>query len=1255
MRREPNAFFQRAGRIMGRCFHILSTRVYLGKAPQSVGAGAVIFFPYYKDRLCCGLTGIVAFNRNDPPGPTPAESIDQTSLNDRLCELENNGFSECNPRLFDAFARQYLGGPDTAQTVFDQVRALKQNQPFAAIARNPQIFEWLRGVSTRLNALIHIESGHLSEQMGLLPTDQFDAMSGRIEKLKDAAWCIRTEIFENVAKIRKLLGDFAEWTPEAISAAKQINAALNSIDRLEVRGRDSAGISLLFILDAPTYADFSTHLESAGLHDQFVSRTNRDVLVNNSINVEPFEAASQQKQTAVALTYKVAAEIGSLGDNIAFIREQIQSDPIFASLIGRKHQFFTVSAHTRWASVGEINEANCHPVDNRTVAMPLDAGGIIHVCLNGDIDNYQAIKAEHEKAGHRFPEDITCDTKIIAVHVADYIHRGFDAEEAFRAAVNDFEGSHAISMHTDLAPGKFFLALKGSGQAIFVGLAPDHYVPTSEVYGFVEETPYFVKMDGEAVHRTEDGRHINGQIYVIDQRQHGSVDGIAGMFYDGSPIALTVDDIRETQLVSRDIDRQEFDHYFLKEISEAPGSVRKTLANRWKIVDDHGQRYEIVLDDTCVPAQLRGAFIDNQIRQILFIGQGTAGVAALACANLMRHYLHDPAVRVEALKSSELSGFMLEEGHFQNMTDTLLVPISQSGTTTDTNRTVDMVRKKGAWTVSIVNRRDSDLTFKSEGVIYTSSGRDIEMSVASTKAFYSQIIAGAVLSLYIAQITGKRGDGFVSNEIKQMIRLPDLMEQVLSGTAQIKTSAQRLALQRTYWAAVGSGPNKAAADEIRIKLSELCYKTISSDYVEDKKHIDLSSEPLILICAAGTRRSVLGDIVKDTAIFRSHKALPVVIADEHEDRFDAYAEDVFHVPAVSEHFAPILNTLVGHIWGYYAALCINDGSRFLHDFREDIRQLIQSYTQQNLDIFEIALEETFREKILRFYHAFRKRQFENQLPATIGIQSATNLVLLLKYLAGRLPVTDFEFDFGVKGTARNMFAMLFESLGESINAMARPVDAIKHQAKTVTVGTSRIEEKAEGLLFDLLAAKGFGIETLTLSNVMVLRNLQKIIAEIRGSTLYRISGVNLLGEPTDDTTIRVIEKQGSSAAMASRSETEQPLKGSKKIIVRQGNVYIGKGRKDARSLLIIPIISSDPSRPNMVEYLLLLEIAFLTDIALATKVKALGGKHEHIKNIVQENNIVWQDQYLEGVAMEELFGRSAEKIAETIVEKVGRA
>ncbi|MEJ2638971.1 MAG: SIS domain-containing protein, partial [Desulfosarcinaceae bacterium] len=978
-------------------------------------------------------------------------------------------------------------------------------------------------------------------------------------------------------------------------------------------------------------------------------RSGAAVLVNRGLSLMPGHK-SNAGQLAVTLTYKIAAEIGSLGDNIRFIRKQIAADHILAQLATGDFKNFTVSSHTRWASVGAITEPNCHPADNAQDGDPPQKHGLIHVCLNGDIDNYLALKTRLEEGGVRIPANITTDTKVIPLMIEHYMAQGHPVAEAFRLAVNDFEGSHAISMHTDLAPGKFFLSQKGSGQAVFIGISDDHYMPTSEVYGFVEETDRFVKMNGEQIFEGPQGP-VQGQIFILDQESAGGLGGITAMYHDGTPLALTEADLQTTAITSRDIDRQNFPHYFLKEISESPRSVEMTLQNRWKLDPEDEERQVIALDEKAFPASLSRALAAGEVRRVYFVGQGTAGIAAQACADILAAYTNDPEMMVSALKASELSGFGLAEGDTKTaMADTLVVAISQSGTTTDTNRTVDMVRERGAHTLAIVNRRDSDLTFKVDGVIYTSSGRDIEMSVASTKAFYSQIVAGALLALKVAAVLGRRNEQFISNELKELGRLPHHMRQVLALREKIAASANRLAPTKTYWAAVGSGPNKAAADEIRIKLSELCYKTISSDYVEDKKHIDLSSEPLIIVCAAGTSGTVIGDIIKDTAIFKAHKATPVVIADEGETRFDAYAADLFTVPAVGPQLAPILNTLVGHIWGYYAALAINDGSRFLHDFRSDLQATIDRYADDGLDIYEVVLEKSFREKIADFYQRFRSRRQTGRLPA--GFEFAADLTLLLKYLTGRLPVSDFEIDFNVKGTAANMLNTFFAHIGDAINQMSRPVDAIKHQAKTVTVGTSRISEKVEGILFDALGDHEIGLGQLINRNIIVLKNLQGVIARINGSILYQIDNLNLLGEVTDATTIAVLKKGGILAKLPSRVESDNHLKGTKRIIVRQGNVYIGKGRKDGRSIEVIPIISDDPAKPNHIANLLLLNIAFKEAVPLGDKIKALGGKFEHIQNIVQESSVAWADDYIDRLSMEDLFGLSAEKIGEMLLESV---
>jgi len=1226
---------------------LLETNVYFGKYVDRVPNGSIVFFPCRQTMLCCGIAGIVAFKNK----PKERHNFNFKSLTEMARALEASGYQSC--KQTDLWNDCYLGGSEKIDALWRRVQALKTDARFFSVFSDEKAQNQLERLANHLGAIIQTETDLLAEQMGRLSAERVDLISLRIEKLKDIAWSLDSDILSNTKKIR----NFLIHSPEppsltGVSTFKKINAVLNSIDRLEVRGRDSAGISIMFIFDPAEFQKFEATLTQAGIHDQFKDRCEPDPLINGGINCQPSTKPDGKKQVAVAVTYKTALEIGSLGDNVQYLRRQIANDPVFQILVTIPASFDTVAAHTRWASVGAITEANCHPVDNHTTGKETQNCGIIHTCLNGDIDNYQRLKAEFEGNGDPIHSDITTDTKMIPLKIQQYFQQGQAVDEAFRLAVNDFEGSHAISMHTDLAPGKLFLAQRGSGQAIFVGIADEYYIPSSEVYGFVEETPYYLKLDGE---KTVEGKHgqTQGQIFVLDQMCTGGLDGIKARYYDGTALDLSENDIKFTEITSRDIDRQNFPHYFLKEISESPDSVEKTLQNRWKIQEDNQSQYTIVLDETIIPQSLQKALIADQIKRIFFIGQGTAGVAALACANTLNYYLDNPSIQISALKASEFSGFQLNENDAGNaMADTLVVAISQSGTTTDTNRTVDMVKERGAYTLAIVNRRDSDITFKVNGVMYTSSGRDLEMSVASTKAFYSQIVAGAILGLYIARLKNRRDDAFVNAETRRLLALPSHMRKVLAMGEAIKQSARRLAVTKTYWAAVGSGPNKAAADEIRIKLSELCYKTISSDYVEDKKHIDLSSEPLIIVCAAGSRSTVIGDIIKDTAIFKAHKAIPVVIANEGEDRFFPYAADVFQVPPVQEHLAPILNTLVGHIWGYYAALAIHSGSRFLYRFHEDLQNTIDAYAKDGLDIYEIILEKPFQEKVAHFDNEFRRKKADKQFPSAIGFDVTSDLTLLLKYLSGRLPVSDFELDFSQKGTATNMLNEMFKCLGGAINYLARPVDAIKHQAKTVTVGTSRISERIEGILFDVLATEKFSISQLTTSNIIVLKNLQDIIQEITGSILYRIEGLNLLGEPVDETIINVIAKRGAVKKIPSRVETDAQLKGTKRIIVRQGNVYIGKGRKDERSLVVIPILSSSPTSASIIEHLVLLHVDFKENIPLGAKIKALGGKYEHIQNIVQENSITWEDQLLELIEVEELFGRSAEKVGEFIASHV---
>ncbi len=1224
------------------------TGLYVGRCLQTVPEGSVVLFPYRPAVLNCGITGVLAFKkRSDEKVDSPIPTLEQ-----RVQSLSEYTWETIQKKGLETEA-DYLGGEELLGEIKHLCRDLKTADGFCEIYSSKSQQDQISTLWDTFQKLIETEEQARIRNTGHLAPEEYVVISRRVVALKDISWSLKHELLDNIEKVG-LLGRFEQYdeAPLAVKQLMGINLVFNNLDRLEVRGRDSAGISLFFQLDKPVFSQFQESLKEASLIDELETRQAGQVLMNRSIRI-----TNRDSEVSIVFTYKVAAEVGSLGDNVRYLRTQVREDEIFQHLIRIPHLHQTMVGHTRWASVGEITEANCHPVDNFGVTPKgidegdhagtpgRDSTGTIHVCLNGDIDNYQSLKLEYEKeTGKSIASAITTDTKIIPLQIERHLQQNKTLQESFRLAVNDFEGSHAIAMHSDLDPGKIFLAQRGSGQAVFVGIAKDHYVPASEIYGFVEATARYVKLDGASTDE-DPSRQSRGHIFVLDQDKAGGIEGIQAIAYDGTPIELSEKDIRETEVTSRDIDRQNYPHYFLKEISESPGSVEQTVQSRVSILERNGKRYpEVLLDDSVIPPRLQKALEKADIRNIFFIGQGTAGIAASGCSGLLSYYLKGTDIRIGSFRASEFSGFMVDDA----LEDTLVVAITQSGTTTDTNRAIDMARERGAFTLAIVNRRDSDITFKVDGVLYTSTGRDIEMSVASTKAYYSQVAAGSILGLKLAQLTGSRTDDFVLAEIEHLLRIPADMKTVLAKHEEIGRSARELAVTKTYWAVVGSGPNKVSADEIRIKLSELCYKTISSDVVEDKKHIDLSSEPLIFVCAAGNRDDVVSDIVKDTAIFKAHKAVPIVVTTESERRFDPYADVVIRVPEVKERFAPIINTLAGHIWGYYAALAINEESRFLFDFRRQMNDHVAESIDQDMDVYEIVLDEGFREKVLRFYTAFKERMRRGRYATAMGLNMASDLTLLLKYLSGRLPMSDFEFDFGRKGTAPNMLTAFFECLGEIINTMARPIDAIKHQAKTVTVGTSRIVERVEGLLFEALQDHGFSKSQLTNMNVLVLKRLQEVVAEILGTTLYSIEGLNYLGEPVEDSTIHVIKKDGSAAGLTSRVETDNRLLGTKRTIVKNGNVFIGKGRRDDRSILAVPVLSTG----TKIDRLALYNVAFRKEVELEKKIAALGGKFHHIRNIVEETSIAWKDVYLDLLEIEDLFGMSAEKIAESIVNRL---
>jgi len=1223
-------------------------KLHIGIDPRNAPPYTVIFCPLHHCVFFCGFAGILTVKTghlpsNKDPIRTLSRLFSEIRERDIKCLLAGS-----------ISAGSYMNGGHSLEKMTDIILQLKGDSSFEDLFFQPEKTEEVSVLVQSMKSFFVEEEKCLEEKAGYFSTSDMEIINGRHILLKDIIWSIEKDILENIEKILVLSGmeHPLEMSRSALKKYKKLNFLLNSINRLEVRGRDSAGIIIFFSLnDDATLDDVLRELREKGLYDSFQKRCVYGDLVNGSILMSQ---SMEGRPPSISFTYKTSSIIGELGQNVKVLKKSIASDSIFQEF-SRCNTVFDVSmAHTRWASVGAITDKNSHPVNNYTFGdqatkdYPHYGKGswFINIALNGDVDNYLDLRNVLENKGVSIAPDMTTDTKIIPLQVEAYLLAGYDLTEAFRLAVGDCEGSHAIAMVSNVEPGKAFLALRGSGQSIYVGIAPDQYFFSSEVYGLVESTPFFLKMDGETSSCPEkpDAR---GQIFVIDESSEGGASGIKAFFYDGTPLILKEDNVRKAEITTRDIDRGSYSHFFLKEITESVLSVKKTLRGKYRITKAADGKYTVLfnLGYDIIPESLCCALEQNRIKRIIVIGHGTAAIAGTAITDALERYLKGTDIRIESKVASELSGFTIEG----DLRDTLVIPITQSGTTTDTNRAVAMAAEMGAAVVAIVNRRQSDITGKANGVFYTSDGRDIEMSVASTKAFYSQIVAGHVLALRFAQILKTRSDDFIAGELLSLEQAPQMMKRVLDKAGQIKKSAEKMAKRHRYWAVVGSGPNKAAADEIRIKLSELCYKTISSDITENKKHIDLSAEPLIIVCAAGNPEAVVADIVKDVAIFKAHRASVIVLADEGEERFGGIADTVIEIPRTPMPLPVILNTVAGHLWSYYAACNIDADAVFIREFRSRLNQKMLEQDRKSYSVYESIGDRHLRKLINDFSIRFHQQKNEDSF-SFATVKSISDLELLLKYASGKLPLEDYWYEFRQENNFISPVNLLDISLGHAIDELSRPIDAIRHQAKTVTVGTSRQELSPGGIFFALLKELSFSVKNLVAKNILTITRIQPAIAKINGYTLYEIKNLDAYGNPSDTSTISIVKKGGVSLAMRSRTENSSLLMGTKRSIVSTGHIYVGRGKSDGASIVILPLLGARTGVGN----LLLIHVEFSDILSVKEKKEVLGYQFNDIRNLIDEYNLPWDDCYLESIPTAMLLGEPPEFIAGEIKKSLAK-
>ncbi|WP_147822398.1 SIS domain-containing protein [Salidesulfovibrio onnuriiensis] len=843
-------------------------------------------------------------------------------------------------------------------------------------------------------------------------TDELEALQ---ERLEDYLWQLDQEVLSNLDRVRALM-------PSALAAdtdardrhflAWGMEQVLESIDKLEVRGRDSAGVAVTFIL--PEGVDPETVLD-ATQQKELTERT----AIENADTRHVLVRRLDDGRTACRFLYKVAQLVGQLGDNGAALRKFIMDDALLWPM-AENLDVLNIIAHTRWASNGIISVPNCHPVDGLVegdVSTGLEKTMFV---LNGDVDNYRTLVEQCVLSkGAYIPPAISTDAKILPVLFNLDAPESNDSEVRFRNVLKRCEGSLAVIMQNLSDFDSQFLAQKGSGQSFYVGRSLDGWIVASEAYGLAARCRSSFPM---AVHQ-------QGGVSVILSSEDENAMPMARYLDSGEEVELKEEKI---EIFSRDIFRGSYTHYIEKEVHDASNSVRNTLHGKYLM---EGNAVRFLPGGFGNGPALRKRLLDKgrPLTRIITVGQGTAAIAAMGIAHLLRRALAGSELSIETYTGSELVGFMGSE----RMDDVLLIPVSQSGTTTDTNRVVDLCRDRGAWVNCIVNRRNSPLVKKSDSYCYTSNGRDVEMAVASTKAFYSQIAAGKLLSLWLAAELGTMDAAQLLKDVQALEALPAAIDEVLEHKESIGEVAARFAPVNRYWALVGNGANRIAAEEVRIKLSELCYKSIPSDVTEDKKHIDLSTEPLTLVMASDLPEMVVMDTVKETTIFKAHSGQPIVFCAGDETRFDGIAEATIKVPRVGGGLDFIPETVAGHWWGIAAAKAIDSHAEPFRKARMALGRMIEQ--PATWDRTELLAQ------LNKAMDRCASGATDSALPARVSA-SLANYMLWLCTQPANIPAAEARLDD------------ILNILNKAIEEMTRPIDTIRHQAKTVTVGISRPQE-----------------------------------------------------------------------------------------------------------------------------------------------------------------------------------------------------
>ena len=520
--------------------------------------------------------------------------------------------------------------------------------------------------------------------------------------------------------------------------------------------------------------------------------------------------------------------------------------------------------HTRWATHGPPSEENAHP----------HRAGDVVVIHNGIIENYLELRHELMGKGRTFSSET--DTEVIAHLIDQYLQEGHSFREATRAALRHLSGSFALVALSERDPETLLTAKNAT--PIVIGLGEEESFVASDIPALLDYTRRVLFLD-------------DGEMAEVSRQ------GVALSDFSGRPIE------REPRHISWDpitAQKSGYKHFLLKEIHEQPQAIIDTMRSR--ILEESG---EVALGELAdrLPAL-------DAVKRATLVACGTAWHACLVGKFLLE----------------ELAGLPTEVDYGSEFryrptpldTDSLVLAVSQSGETADTLAALEGGKNKGASTLAVCNVVDSSIARKSDMVVYTHAGPEI--SVASTKAFTTQLTTLYLLALHLGQRRGVLSRDRSRKLIEDIVTLPALVQATLEKTKAIGKIAKKYG-HASDFLYLGRGINYPIALEGALKLKELSYIHAEGYPAGEMKHgpialIDEQMPVVVLLPKDPVYEKTLSNMKEVEA--RGGRI--IALTDAPSPELEEIAWEIIQVPTTNHLIMPILLSIPLQLLAYHVAV-----------------------------------------------------------------------------------------------------------------------------------------------------------------------------------------------------------------------------------------------------------------------------------------------------------------------------------------------